>query len=104
MNNLDIWPSPSQALGDEAPMAALWSGLANEQATHAFREQSPIKGIRDTTSVHQRLEARDIPLPVMVLTIGIANLGRRRQLREMDVTGAVEAIQKPGKIVLLGEP
>ena len=104
MNNLDIWPSPSQALGDEAPMAALWSGLATEQATHAFREQSPIKGIRDTTSVHQRLEARDVPFPVMIPAISIANLVRRRQLREMDVACAVEAIQEPGQIVLFREP
>jgi hypothetical protein len=40
----------------------------------------------------------------MVLAVGIANLVRRRQLREMDVGGVVEAPQKPGKVVLLGEP
>ena len=40
----------------------------------------------------------------MVLTIVIANLGRRGQLWKMDVAGAVEAFQKPGEVVLLGEP
>ena len=40
----------------------------------------------------------------MVLTIVIANLGRRGQLRKMDVGGPVEAFQKPGEVVLLGEP
>jgi hypothetical protein len=40
----------------------------------------------------------------MVLTIVIANLGRRGQLRTMDVAGPVEAFQKPDKVVLLGEP
>ena len=60
--------------------------------------------IWDTSRVHQGLEARNIPLPVMVLAIVIANLGRRGQLRQMDVAGAVEAFQKPGEVVLLSEP
>ena len=104
MNNLDIRPSPGQALGDKAAVTALRGGLAAEETANALREQVPIEGIRDTSRVHQRLEARDIPLPVMVLAIVIKNLGRRRQVREMEVTCAVQAIQEPGEIVLLSEP
>src|SRR5215203_970670 len=85
-------------------MAALQGRLAAEQTIYAFREQVPIEDIRDTSCAHQRLEALNIPFPVMVLAIGIANLVRRRQLREMDVVGTVEALQEPGKVVLLGEP
>src|SRR5918999_996668 len=104
MNNLDLWPGCGQALGNETPMATLRCGLATEQATHALREQGLIEGIRDTTRVHQRLEAGGVPFPITVLAIGIANLGRRRQLREMDVACAVEAIQEPGKVILFREP
>jgi hypothetical protein len=104
MNDLDIRPTPGQALGDETPMAMHWCGLAAEQTTDAFREQVPIEGIRDTSCVHQHFEARDIPFPVMVLAIGITNLTRGCQLREMDVASAVETIQEPGKVVLFREP
>ena len=104
VNDLDIRPGAGQALGDEATMAALWRGLAAEQATDALREQGPIDDIWDTSCIHQCLEARNIPFPIMVLTIVIPNLGRRGQLRAMDVAGAVEALQKPGQVVLLGEP
>jgi hypothetical protein len=38
VNNLDIWPSPGQALGHEAAMAALWGGLAAEETANALRE------------------------------------------------------------------
>jgi hypothetical protein len=104
MNDLDVWPDPGEALGDEAAMAALGCGLAAEQATDTFLEQGSIEDVRDTSSIHQRLEARDIPFPVMVFAIVIANLGGRRQLRKMDVASAVEALEKPSKVVLLGEP
>ena len=85
-------------------MTALWGGLATEQAAYVLHEQSPIEDVRDTPIVHQGLEARHVPFTVMVQAIGIANLVRRRQLREMDVVGTVEALQEPGKVVLLGEP
>src|SRR5215217_22366 len=104
MSNLRVRPGSGQALRDEATMAALRGRLAAEEATHALREQGPTENIRDASRVHQRLEARDVPFPVMVLAIGIANLVRRRQLREMDVASTVEAPQKPGKVILLGEP
>ncbi len=104
MNNLDVWPSSGQTLGDETPMAALRCGLAAKQAIDAFLEQGPIEGIQDTTRVHQRLEAGDVPFPIMILAIGIANLGGRRQLWEMDVACAVEAIEEPGKVILFCEP
>ena len=84
-------------------MTALWGGLATEQAAYVLHEQSPIEDVRDTPIVHQGLEARHVSFPVMVLPIGIANLVRRRQLWEMDVAGAVEALEKPGQVVLLGE-
>jgi hypothetical protein len=104
MNDLDVWPDPGEALGDEPAMAALWCGLTAEQATDALREQGPIEDIRDTSGIHQCLEAPDIPFPIMVVAVVIANLGRRRQLRKMDVAGAVETLQKPGKVILLGKP
>jgi hypothetical protein len=104
MNNLDVRPCPGQALGHETPVAALRCGLAAEQAIDAFREHGPIEGVGNTPRIQQRLESRDIPFPVMVLAIVIANLGRRRQLREMDVPRAVKAIQEPGKVVLFREP
>src|SRR5215213_1960287 len=104
MNNLDIWPGACQTLGDETPVTALRGGFAAEQATDALRKQGPIEDVRDTSLIHQRLEARDIPFPIMVLAIVIANFIRWGQLRQMDVAGTVEACQKPGQVVLLGEP
>ena len=104
VNHLNVVPNPGQALGDQAAVAVLRGGLAAEQATHALREQRPIKGVRDAAVVHQGLEARHISFPVVVLAIVIANLGRRCQFWEVDVARAVEALQKPSKVILFCEP
>jgi len=104
MNHLDVRPGADQALSNEAAMAVLWCGFAAEQATHSLREHGSIEDIRDTPGVHQRFEARDISVPVMVLSVVIADLGRRCELREVDVARAVEVLEKPGKVVLFGKP
>src|ERR671912_227735 len=103
MHHLNAWPCLGQAFGDEAAVAPFGSRLAAEQTADGLLERGPVEGVRDSTLVHQRLELQNVVVPVAVFTIGVPDLSIRGELREVDVTRAVETAQKPGQVILLGK-
>jgi hypothetical protein len=104
VDHRNVWPNPRQTFRHEAAVAAIRGRFAAQQATRLLGEYGLVDGRGDATRVHERLEAGDVALSVVVLAVGVADCFGWGQDRKMDVVRADEAAQEPGKVLLLGEP
>ena len=102
MLDLHVAPFLLQVLGHQPAMAMLGRGLAAQQA--APRHQILIDRFLDATHGHEGQERLFINRPVaVVLLVGIENVLRGRQFRQVDVIEIADLAKKELQIVLLGE-
>ncbi len=96
-------PIPCHTLRYQTAVALLRRRLAAEEARGLCLEWGAVEDGGDVALVHQRLEAAHLAIPVAILAIVVADLGGRRQRRQMHVFAAIDLLEKPGQVTSLGE-
>ena len=85
----DIAPFARQSLGDEAAVALFRGVLAAKQTGRFGGEGSAVEDARDVTLIHERLEAAEILLPIVIVAVFAENLLRRRKQRLVNITASM---------------